>query len=163
MTRVIKGDILSLGNKVELIKETLLELHKGKNVEKIRKELKSILKSLEPWTIPIIEQKLVKEDVGIFEITKMCELPTELFRKSRISRELKKISEKHPLNALIAESSEIIKEDEKFSLYANTLADKKDIKSVPNHIYEILLNLSDIRKHFVRKQQFGEKRILDWM
>ncbi|MCD6573879.1 MAG: DUF438 domain-containing protein [Thermoplasmata archaeon] len=94
-----------LGKK-ERLKKALKELHEGKNVEEVKKEIKDLLRSISPMEIPLIEQELMHEGISIEEIARMCDLHVELFREAVENKE-EKLPEGHPLHTLYKENEEI--------------------------------------------------------
>ncbi|KAA0006502.1 MAG: DUF438 domain-containing protein [Thermoplasmata archaeon] len=108
-----------LGKK-ERLKRALKELHKGRNVEEIKKEIKDLLSSISPMEIPLIEQELMQEGVSVEEIAKLCDLHVELFREA-VERKEERLPEGHPLHTLYKENEEITKDAEKLALYAKSM------------------------------------------
>jgi len=123
-----------LGKK-ERLKRALKELHKGRNVEEVKKEIKDLLSSISPMEIPLIEQELMHEGISIEEIARMCDLHVELFREDVENKE-EKLPEGHPLHTLYKENEEITKDAEKLALYAKAL-DMEKMKEIAKELRKI--------------------------
>ncbi|MEM0161324.1 MAG: DUF438 domain-containing protein [Thermoplasmata archaeon] len=144
-----------LEEEVSLIKEKLKELHGNKNVDRAKDELKNILMSVKPWEIPIIEQSLIKEGVTITQIAHMCNLHVELFREELVSSlGLKGLPIWHPLDILLKENDELLKDSEKITLYLKYLEEAKG-KEQEEKIRELkahLVSLFNLKKHYFKQQ-----------
>ncbi len=113
--------------KKRVMKELLLRIHRGEDVEKLKKEFKKILMLISPVEIPIIEQELVKDGISPKEIAKLCDLHVELLRGS-IERNvnLSGLVPGHPVHTLLEENKRIVKDAEMLSLYSGSLKSSKD-------------------------------------
>jgi hypothetical protein len=144
-----------LRRKAEIIKEILKRIHKGEDIEKVKQELKDVLSSVNPWEIPFIEQELIREGISPWEIVSMCDIHVEIFRESLIDREeLRNLTPGHPLHTLLMENEEIIKDVEKLTLFANslTIGAKGRIKDLQKALFNQVIMLLDVRKHFMKEQ-----------
>jgi DUF438 domain-containing protein len=112
--------------KKKIMKELLLRIHEGEDVEKLKKEFKSILMRISPIEIPIIEQELVRDGISPKEIAKLCDLHVELLR-GNIERnvDLSGLVPGHPLHTLLKENEAIVKDAEMLSLYSGALKNTK--------------------------------------
>ena len=104
-------------SKKEKLKEALKELHKGKNVEEVKKEIKDLLASISPSEIPLIEQELMQEGITPEQIASLCDLHAELFREA-LQKKIELPPPGHPLHTLYMENEEITKDAEKLIQYA---------------------------------------------
>ena len=123
--------------------EMLKKLHDNVDVEEVRNEFKSMLKSISPLEIPVLEQELVKEGMSPKDIVKMCNIHVEIFRESvegSGKKEIAGLPHGHPLETLYMENDEIIKDSEMLNLYATSAGDVKSEK----RRYELLEIVDDI-------------------
>ncbi|AEC52417.1 hypothetical protein PNA2_1502 [Pyrococcus sp. NA2] len=146
MTELLKSEY-----KKEKLKELLLRLHKGEDIEELKEQFKSLLGSISPLEIPLIEQELVREGISPREIAKMCDFHVELFRSSILGVEEdveKDLPDGHPLKTLYQENREILKDSEMLSLYARALSE---------NVIDVLEGIiADLRKvgatHYTREE-----------
>ena len=145
-----------LAYKKEKLKELLLELHKGKDVNELKTKFKDLLRSINPLEIPLIEQELVREGVSPLEIVKMCDIHVELFREAVETKgKLGKLIPGHPLHTFVEENTRIIRDAEALSLYANSLTkveNEKQKESLLTSLTMLVNQLRGVSKHYEREQ-----------
>ena len=143
-----------LMKKYMMIKDILKRLHRGEDLESLKKELSNVLAKITPWEIGFIEQMLIADGIKPLEIAFLCNTHVELF-KDRIveDKELLKIPSGHPLNTLLRESHELLGDIEKLTLYLNTLkfAEERREEAL-KEIHRLLIKLLSVKKHFMRVQ-----------
>lgn len=140
---------------VEEIKEILRELHRGGDVEEVKRRFGDILSRVSPSEIPLIEQQLVKEGVPIEEILKLCDLHVALFREHLQPRELKGVPKGHPLDAFLKENDWIIKQAETIGIYASILLKAESEEQAKESLAKLKTALSEllrIRIHYRKIQ-----------
>ncbi len=143
--------------KVELLKQVLKSIHRGEDINEIKRRFRELLAQVSPFEIPLIEQELVGEGIPIQEILKLCDLHVELFREYLQLRELSSVPKGHPLDLLLRENEYIMRLGEALSLYANALMRAKNENEALNHIEGLKRALGELKKariHY-RKIQMG--------
>lgn len=143
------------GEIIESLKRLLKEIHRGGDIEEIKRNFGNILSKVSPYEIPLIEQQLVKEGVPIEEILKLCDLHVALFKDYLQSREIRGIPKGHPLDNLMKENDWILKQSESIGLYASILLKAKDEKQVEDWFVKfkaVLSELSKVRLHYRKIQ-----------
>ncbi len=130
----------NMEKKKKLMKDLLLRIHEGEDVEVLKKEFESFLKRISPIEIPIIEQELVKDGISAKDIAKLCDLHVELLR-GNIERnvDLSGVMEGHPLHTLLMENEQVIKDAEKLTLYSTALKNSKD--KIKEELFEGLVEI----------------------
>ena len=144
-----------MSRKIDLVKELLKSIHRGVSIEELKKRNSDILSQISPIEIPLIEQQLVREGIGIEDILKLCDLHVELFREFLRPREFRGVPKGHPVDLFMRENEWILKQADALSLYASALAnvtDENARKSYLEAVKRILVELKKIRLHY-RKQQ----------
>jgi DUF438 domain-containing protein len=144
-----------MSRKIDLVKELLKSIHRGVNVEELKKKYSDILSQISPIEIPLIEQQLVREGISIEDILKLCDLHVELFREFLKSRELREVPKGHPVDLFMRENEWILKQAEALSLYASALVnaiDENTRKSYLEAVKKILVELRKIRLHYRKIQ-----------
>jgi DUF438 domain-containing protein len=139
----------SFDERKELLKNAIKLLHSGSSVEELKEKYGDLLSDISPFEIPLIEQELVKEGISVREILSLCDLHVALFRDSLAKRELKGVPEGHPLDILMRENDELLKDAEALGLYARAL---KEGSNVLNFIEELLGELRKLRSHYRKNQ-----------
>lgn len=129
--------------KIEMVKEILKSIHRGKVVEELKKKYRKVLAKVSPFEIPLIEQELVKDGVKIADILKLCDLHVEMFREFLKSRELKGVPKTHPIDLLMKENEFILKQAELLGINIKALLSSKNTGENRKHletIKRILMN-----------------------
>jgi len=142
--------------KIEKMREILASISEGVSVHELKKKFGDLLKSVKPWEIPIIEQELIRSGISVDEIARLCDLHVELFREF-VSNKLNVDSypDGHPLRVLVEENDSILKDVELLGLYLSGFLNAKtenDRKKYFEAMKKLVLELMDIKKHFVKEQ-----------
>ncbi len=140
----------SFDERKEILKNVIKLLHSGSSVEELKEKYSDLLSDISPFEIPLIEQELVKEGISVREILSLCDLHVALFRDSLAKRELKGVPEGHPLDILMRENEEILRNAEALGLYARALKEGKG--EFVNSIEELLSELRKLRSHYRKNQ-----------
>ena len=103
--------------KKEILKRIFMEAKDKEKLPKLRDEIKQIFKALNPIEISFVEQELLKEGFTWRDIYRLCDIHFELVKEIIIpSEELRNLPSGHPLNILIWENTEILKDTEKLNI-----------------------------------------------
>lgn len=150
-----------------LLRDLLLRLHDGENPEALRQRLIEVLRNIPYNEVVEVEQELINSNaLSEEEILEFCDLHTAVLDGSIDLEGAKAIPDGHPVDTFkqenIALKNEVIKIADLFNKAA-TLADNQ----LPGYILQlrtILNNLSDVDKHYKRKEYllfpFLEKHLI---
>lgn len=144
-----------LTSKIRVFKELLRRINEGEDVDKLKQEFADVLKQVNPVEIPIIEQELVREGVGVKEIMKVCDLHLSLFRDFLVGKELRGLPRGHPLDIFIRENDLILKWAEVLGLHAGSLKSAKspgEVSKAIEGLKKALLDLKKSRIHYRKLQ-----------
>ncbi|MCD6331200.1 MAG: DUF438 domain-containing protein [Thermoplasmata archaeon] len=129
----------ALGKKKGMLKNLILQLHKGAKLEEVGEKAKEVLKGLSAKEVAEVEQELIKEGIPKEEeIMKLCDIHMEVFKEAL--EEKFSLPEWHPVHTLLKEHDMLLS-------YAKNLEEK---------------NLDEIEKHFreAEKHYLREENIL---
>jgi len=135
-----------MSKKLYLIKELLKAIHRGEDVNELKRRFTDVLSQISPLEIPLIEQELIKDGVSVNEILKLCDLHVALFRDYLQSREIKDLPSGHPLDLLIRENEYILKQAEVLTLYASAILRAQSIEEIKNYLNAFSVVLQELRK-----------------
>jgi DUF438 domain-containing protein len=146
--------------KVEIFKDILKRLHKGEDIESLKKQFGELLSRLSPFEIPVIEQELLREgEIDVKDIIKMCDLHVEFFRGavSEAGREIENLPEGHPLRTLYEENKQILKDAEALGLLASSTFSLQNEDPRRRNFYEKLVqHVSELSRigytHYTREE-----------
>ncbi|MEZ6852949.1 DUF438 domain-containing protein [Halodesulfovibrio aestuarii] len=95
---------LAREERIELLKNIVLQLHNGAPIDEVRKEFLTLFHNVSPAEIGQMEQKLVAEGIPETEIKKLCELHVELFENSVAQSARPELPKGHPLHSFQEEN-----------------------------------------------------------
>jgi len=135
------GDIPPDKNRKELLKQLLLDIHKGEDFEKLKAQFNEAVGDITSYEIGQLEQQLIDEGhLDPKDITKLSDLHVELFRDSLDLKEEYETIPGHPIHTYLQENLEI----------TNLI---RQIRSAPKSKKSILFRkLAEIETHYVRKE-----------
>lgn len=100
------------------LKDLILELHEGEDLEKLKKEFKEILVDVSPTEISDMEQSLISSgELTAQQVTALCDVHVEVFKESLDVQEAPEATPGHPVHTYMRENKEaqrvvnILKED----------------------------------------------------
>ena len=80
------------------LKEMIMDLHAGKQVEDVKQRFKDLLDDVGPTEISEIEQKLIEEGMPAAEIKRLCDVHTAVFKDTLDIRQPESIPNGHPVH-----------------------------------------------------------------
>jgi len=82
----------------EVIKEILLDLHRGKSVAEVKAKFDEVAKDIDPAELSLIEQSLINEGLPIEEVQRLCDVHAAVFKDALSEKNDVEIAEGHPLD-----------------------------------------------------------------
>lgn len=139
----------------ELLKNLILRLHDGQSAESIRKQLIRLLGKIPYAMVVEAEQELIAEGLPSQEVLKLCDIHGEALKGIIDLTEIKPIDPGHPVHTFqqenIALKSEILSINRIIDRINNS-ADNADVTSLWKELYTHFRNLSEVDKHYRRKE-----------
>jgi len=136
----------------QVIKDIILDLHRGLSFEEAQKRLEQEVGSISSHEIAQVEQSLIDDGMTPDEIKKFCNVHALLFESSLEASPGGEESEAHPVKFFKEENREI----EKITTLLKDLAlkaEQKDPVEFREEAAALLDKLSDVEQHYVRKEQ----------
>ena len=139
----------------QIIKEILLDLHKGKSVEEVKPRFDAIATEMNAAELSLIEQSLINEGIPVEEIQNLCDVHAAVFKEALSEKPNIEVSKGHPLNIYREENQAL----EKFiaidirpllDSLRTSLAEQES--EIVRKLLEKLNLLWDIDKHYSRKE-----------
>ncbi|MEM2453251.1 MAG: DUF438 domain-containing protein, partial [Ignisphaera sp.] len=144
-----------ISRKIEIMKNLLKAIHKGENVEELKKKFGDVIAQISPFEIPLIEQHLVVEGVSVEEILRLCDLHVELFRDYLAGKELSNVPKGHPVDLFVKENELILKQSEALGFYSSMLLKAQSIEEASRYLQGLLNvvnSLRALRSHYRKVQ-----------
>lgn len=82
----------------EIIREILLDLHRGKSVSEVKPRFDKIAKEMDAAELSLIEQSLINEGIAIEEIQKLCDVHAAVFKEALSAKPDIEVAEGHPID-----------------------------------------------------------------
>ena len=138
--------------RVKVLKDIVMRLHKGEPVDEVRAEFHELLAHVSPAEIGAMEQELVKEGVPESEIKRLCELHVELFTAATKAPELPDVPPGHPLHTYRAENREAEAKAAALQDAASLALDPLTFAAARGALRTGLADLAHVVRHYERKE-----------
>jgi len=142
------GETVSVGggeptaeSREEVLKGIIKDIHKGVDIDVLKKRFLELVKDVSPYEIAQMEQKLISEGMPEQEVKQLCSVHVEVFKESLEKKTLPGLPAGHPVHTLMLENrhtEEILQDIEK--------PDRQG--DLPG----LLKRLASIEKHYARKE-----------
>lgn len=140
------------GEKQEVLKRIIRDLHAGVPVEKLQKTFADIVKNTSPEEIASMENALIEEGFPPDEIKRLCDVHVRVFEKSLAKAGKPAKIPGHPIYTFMQENKiakELLKE---LSGRAKRLDKKEPRESDVAAFAESFARFREIEKHYARKE-----------
>jgi uncharacterized protein len=139
----------------QVIKEILLDLHRGKTVADVKPRFDMVAKDMDAAELALIEQSLINEGLPVEEIQNLCDVHAAVFKEALSEKPDVAVAEGHPLDIYRDENQALEKliETEIRPLLASLQAvSPDDERNIVMRLVEKLNLLWDVDKHYSRKE-----------
>ncbi|MEW6701535.1 MAG: DUF438 domain-containing protein, partial [Bacteroidota bacterium] len=140
--------------RVEILKKLLLDLHNGISVEETKSKLSDMLGSVPYGEVVQAEQELIHGGLPAEEIMKYCDLHSDAM-KGKLDLTLTPAPDGHPVHTFMEENKSIMQELDKLKHtyhYLQNISPSEDAGKTLLEVRKIFNALTDIEKHYVRKE-----------
>lgn len=152
---VAAKELLSDEQRMEALKEIILALHEGADLESLKKKFEQTVGDISPSEIAALEQALVKDGLAESEIKKMCNLHVELFQGALAKQEAPSTPAGHPVHTYIEENREATTLTKSLLTELDRMGPEPDANIwafTLNQINTLLKDMEPILIHYVRKE-----------
>jgi len=146
---------LSDDEKVGILKELILDLHKGADFKDVKARFDNAIKGVEASQIAAMEEQLIRDGMPAEEIQRLCDLHVSVFETALEQKGIVETAPGHPVNSYMEENklfTEVIRD---LDSVVSRLAEKSgDALTIPDEhtIRLILEKLAGLELHYVRKE-----------
>lgn len=88
----------------EVLKGIIRDLHRGEDLETLKKRFRELIRDVAPTEISAMEQALIDEGMPEDEVKRLCDVHVQVFKESLEGRESPDAVPGHPLHTLMAEN-----------------------------------------------------------
>jgi DUF438 domain-containing protein len=142
--------------KQQILKDIILELHDGKDVEAVKKRFKTLVQEVSPSEIANMEQQLIEEgSVSEGEIKRLCDVHAAVFQDSLEKQPLPEVPDGHPVHTFMAENRAAEKVFNDIDSLLEDVGDGSDrglFNKNEERLAALLNDLSPIDIHYLRKE-----------
>jgi len=131
----------------EVLKDIIKDLHKGEDMEVLKKRFSVLLEDVEPSEIAQMEQSLIEEGMPESEVKKLCDVHVQVFKHSLDEKEVPDVPPGHPVHTFMKENratEDIIKELETVIGKMGEAVDEEVLKKGKDEFTLLLNKLSEI-------------------
>lgn len=137
------------------LKELIMKLHEGVDFETVKKEFEENFGSISTSEISSLEQSIIMEGMPVEEVQRLCNVHSAVFKGSiEDIHNIDVISNTigHPLNTFIRENEKLSQYLKINMRYHLDLFKEEDNQKTRNKLIKDLIYLSEIDKHYLRKE-----------
>lgn len=138
-----------------VIKEIILDLHKGKSVPEVKARFDQVAKDMEAAELSLIEQSLINEGLPIEEVQRLCDVHAAVFKEALADKPDIDIDAGHPLDIYRDENEaleKLIKEEIQPLINELKTGNATPEQDLILKLREKLNLLWDVDKHYSRKE-----------
>ena len=146
---------MNSGQRKELLKHIILQLHEGVAPEEIKKRLIDLLQKIPYGEVVEVEQELINEGLPESEVLRLCDMHSQALEGHIDLSGMKIVSPGHPVDTFKKENRElekvIVKTDELFGKI-DDLYEHIGAEVYLNKVKALFNSLMDVDKHYRRKE-----------
>jgi len=141
--------------RIEIMKSLIRQLHAGTAEERVKAQLEAVLDEADYSDVFRMEVQLIQEGIPAENIQKLCDTHTRVLKKHLDLTETPETIPGHPAHTLIQENRELTKATGRIRVLIeglNALPDDEDATEPVRAIQQLLNDLTDVDKHYRRKE-----------
>jgi uncharacterized protein len=143
------------GQRKELLKHMILQLHEGVAPQEIRKRLAELMQKIPYGEVVEVEQELINEGLPEAEVLRLCDIHTEALEGSIDLTGAKIVPPGHPVDTFQKENRElegVIRKLEELFDKRKTQISEPGEDTYRNKLKSLFNSLMDVDKHYRRKE-----------
>ena len=135
----------------ELLKYMILQLHKGKETDTVKKQLGELFGQIPYGEVVEVEQELIAEGLPREEVIKLCDVHSKALKGVVEESEMDNVPPGHPVHTFVQENRALQAEIAGFAELNRHLSDHS-LQDYWTAVRGYLNKLSDVDKHYRRKE-----------
>ncbi len=139
----------------EILKDIIRDLHKGADVDGLKKRFGELVRDVSGAEIGAMEQELISEGLPEDEIRKLCDIHVKVFEESLASAPAPATVPGHPLHTLTEENRAMEKVVSEVQAILTRLKEEPAHKDWPAdraRLAALAASLSEVEKHYLKKE-----------
>ena len=142
-------------NRKEVLKDIIRDLHRGGDVQELRKRFAVLVRDTSGGEIAAMEQELIAEGLPEEEIKKLCDVHVQVFKESLEGQPAAGYIPGHPLHTLAAENRELEKIVARTRDLLALLREQAGDRAWPADrakLASLIDTLAEVEKHYLKKE-----------
>ena len=131
--------------RIDILKQIIKDLHKGADRKALTERFQELIRDVAPTEIAQMEQQLMAEGMPQDEIKKLCDVHVEVFRAALDKKVMPGMPAGHPVHTYMLENRHA-------EGILTRIEHIEDLKSDREKLAELVDALSEIDRHFLRKE-----------
>lgn len=139
----------------EVLKGIIRDLHKGEDMERLKRRFRELIQDVSPSEIANMEQRLIEEGIPEMEVKRLCDVHVAVFKESLEKHEIPEAPVGHPVHTFMQENraaEEIMDKIEELLNEIGTPPDEGSFKGSQKDLRDLVDRLSKIDLHYLRKE-----------
>jgi len=148
-------ELLDPDKKKAVLKDIIRDLHRGGDVEILKKRFEDLVRDVSGAEIGALEQELISEGLPDEEVRKLCDVHVRVFEESLAAQAAPQTLPGHPLHTLMAENralEKLIAETRDILTRVKDETGSGDWPAVRPRLASLLSSLSKVEKHYLKKE-----------
>lgn len=141
--------------KKEVLKDIIRGLHRGGDVEALKKRFGELVRDVSGAEIGAMEQELIAEGLPEEEVRKLCDVHVRVFEESLARQAAPQAPPGHPLQTLLAENralEKVLAETQEVLTHLRNEPGRGNWPADRARLAGLFASLADVDKHFLKKE-----------
>ena len=141
--------------KKEVLKDIIRDLHRGGDVEVLKKRFGELVRDVSGAEIGTMEQELIAEGLPEEEIRKLCDVHVQVFEDSLASQSAPQTVPGHPLHTLAEENramEKVVVRVQEILTHLRSEPGHKDWPADRAQLAALIASLAEVEKHYLKKE-----------
>ncbi|MCP4399985.1 MAG: DUF438 domain-containing protein [bacterium] len=150
-----QAESVSSNEKIALLKEIILDLHKGLPYDTVKKRFDDLIADVEVVEIVAMEQQLISEGIPASEVQRLSELHVGVFKEALDAKELPETPAGHPVHSFMEENrifTETVADLDLLIQQLQIAGSPEKFDELEHALQDALETLSRLEIHYQRKE-----------
>ncbi len=142
-------------SKKEILKDIIRDLHRGGDVDALKKRFAELVREVSGAEIGAMEQELISEGLPEEEVRKLCDVHVKVFEESLASQSAPLAVAGHPLHTLMEENramEKVVAEVAKVLIHLREAPGHNARPADRARLSELAASLAEVEKHYLKKE-----------
>jgi hypothetical protein len=141
--------------RIDIMKTLIRQLHQGLAEERVKHQLESLLDQADYSDVFLMEVQLIQEGIPAEAIQDLCDTHTRVLKGHLDLQETPETNPGHPVHTFVYENLELTRTSTQIRHLMAKIKSQSadsDVTEIMDEIHQLLNNLMDVEKHYLRKE-----------